>query len=643
MEENLKSVEIAEDSFWELRLHGAVYVDKTAHLLELTKTRGPFFLARPRRFGKSLLLDTIQRMFEGRKELFTGLEIETSGSDFTWKSFPVIRINMNNVSSDPDHFKTDLISKLLPIANSYKVQINQSDIAGAISDLIINVSIKCTTQKMKKKGEKRVDIGEKNVVLLIDEYDFPLLKHLHNPVKIEKMRSMLYDFYSSIKGCSNFLRFIFITGITKFRQLSLFSALNNIEDISFDERFSAICGFTKDEITASYGKYLDRALPKMIENGGLPHGSTVDKVMEKITYWYDGYSWDGKTRVFNPFSIKNFLQKFLFKDYWYESGTSLFTGVLNSFDGNRFSIFGKNISLEAPLDIQDTANINDEAFLLQAGYLTIESIDYIDGTENLRLKIPNNEIRRAINKELSSKFQRFVKSLQFMKDNGEFINNFTSMKDTLLASLWSRDVARSEELLGSIFSGNPREWYRNGGEGSYKLILLALMRFGGAIFTGNMLEVLGEVYSDSGRADLLFDVSGKGYIVMELKYADADDKPGHFSGLPGGNAEPHPTALSDPSDNSGPPAYLDGFSRLLETGNMPDNVKRILEVKIEEAFKQISSKNYAKPYLASGKPILAAAVALYGTSTVMVRFANVVWKADGDRDIDLREIKLSSP
>ncbi|MDR1040225.1 MAG: AAA family ATPase [Deltaproteobacteria bacterium] len=642
MEDDCKSVEITEDSFLQLRLQGAVYVDKTSFIVQLAKSRGPFFLSRPRRFGKSLLLDTFQQMFEGKKEIFAGLEIETLSPNFAERIFPVIRINMNTVDSDPNHFQDGLISKLIPIANSYDVQISRSSIANAISDLIMNISIKCAAPKINDMSHGRVNVGDKNVVILIDEYDFPLLKHLHDPVKIEKIRSMLYDFYSSLKGCSNFLRFTFITGITKFKQLSLFSAMNNINDISFHENFSAICGFTKKEITDSYGKHLNKALPKVIERGGLPSGSTVDDIMDKISYWYDGYSWDGTTRVFNPFSIKNFLEIFLFKDYWYESGTSLFTGIMNSFDGNRLSIFGRDISLESPIAIQDTGNIKDEAFLLQAGYLTIDSISYIGGSEIYRLRIPNNEIKRALNKELSDKFLSFIANLEFMDKSGEPLTNFTSMKDKLLSSLWSCDVNSSEELLGSIFSGNPKEWYRNVGEGSYKLILLTIMRFGGAIFTGNLLEALGEVYSNAGRADLLLDVSGKGYIVVELKYASDSDKPGNSDAIPGLQTVPI-KVLADPSSDHGPRADIDGCSRLIELGSLPDNVKRILERKINEAFKQISEKDYTKPYLASGKPVLAAAVAVYGTSAVMVRFGRIVWKANGDNETDIKEIELSAP
>jgi hypothetical protein len=644
MHEKSMFSQIPIHSFAKLIKIGGVYVDKTGMLLQLVKSYGPFFLARPRRFGKSLLLDTIRQIFEGRKELFAGLEIQTLDPDFDWEPFPVIRINMNTVSTEPDEFKTSLIARLLPIAESYKVEISKSNIVDAISDLITKISMKHVLLK-KNIGRTEIEtdipgsIGTGNVVLLIDEYDFPLLKHLRNQENMEKIRLMLYDLYSAIKGCDEFLRFVFITGITKFKQLSLFSALNNVIDLSFDKNFTSICGFTEKEITSSFGDFLDDALTEMIYEENLPQNSTVDNLMDMISEWYDGYSWDGKNKVFNPFSIKTFLYRQNFSNYWYESGKSLFADIIDSYDGNRFSIFGKNISLEAPLEIQDTSNIKDEAFLLQAGYLTIDRIVSVNFKKKYLLKIPNFEIRNAINEDLSIKFKEFISKLLFINDKLNPMTEFTSMKNKLLSTLWSRDIEQSEMLLSSIFSGIPKEWYRGGGEGSYKLMILTLLRFGGAVFAGNMLEALGEAYSDSGRADLLFDVSGNGYAIIEMKYAKAvveeqKNQDTLNSSLDNSSASVCPGLQSD----GGEPAVLTGLTRLLELGKVTDKVKRVLENKIEEAFSQILVNNYAKPYLASERPVLAVAIAVYGTSTVMVRFAEAVWNAEGNNVKSLTDI-----
>ncbi|MDR1039575.1 MAG: AAA family ATPase, partial [Deltaproteobacteria bacterium] len=413
-------------------------------------------------------------------------------------------------------------------------------------------------------------------------------------------------------------------------------------DITFDKNFSTICGFTKNEITSYYGKYLERSLAEFIDEKELPHDSTADDIMSKITEWYDGYSWDGKKKVLNPFSIKNFLDTSDFQEYWYDSGTSLFTNILDSFDGNHFSIFGKKIIIEAPLKIQDTSNINDEAFLLQAGYLTVETIVKSHDSKSYCLAIPNKEIRNAINKELSAKFQSFVKNLQFIKDAGDPLAAFSSMKDRLLASLWSCDENLSEMLISSIFSGNPKEWYNKGGEGSFKLILMTIMRFGGAVFTGNMLEALGEVYSDAGRADLLLDVHGKGYIVLEVKHLKAEDSQNRQDVRHHREYDPSRPEGSELPDNGGK-AVFSGLSSRLKHGIVTEKIKRILEKQVNDAFNQILVKNYAKQYLASGKPVRAAAIAVYGTSDVMVRFAEIIWNASHEKELDIREIPLPAP
>ncbi|MDR1040082.1 MAG: AAA family ATPase [Deltaproteobacteria bacterium] len=640
MEDTFLITQIPVDSLEKLFDLGGVYVDKTGYLLELVKSYGPFFLSRPRRFGKSLLLDTIRQIFEGRKDLFSGLKIDELAPNYSWETFPVIQINMNDTDSDPEKFNASLLFLLELIAQSYDLKLNRDSVVSAITGLITHLSMKFQTTKTGVDG--RIIADKSKVVLLIDEYDFPLLKHLHAPEKIEKIRLMLYDFYSAVKGCSSLLRFVFITGITKFKQLSLFSALNNIVDISFSEKFSRICGFTKDEIELSYGKYLEKIVSDKIDNGEMPACSKTKDLMDKIKEWYDGYSWDGKTKVYNPFSIKYFFGTQKYRNYWYGSGTPLFSTILDSFDGTSFTLFGTNISLKSPLEIQDTDRINSEAFLLHAGYLTVDSILEEEGCDTYRLKIPNNEIKNAINLELSAKFQSFVASLEFMKNTKDPLKEFTSMKDRLLSALWSCDIRQSERLLGSIFSGIPREWYRNGGEGNYKLILLTLMRFGGAVFTGNMLEALGETFSDAGRSDLLFDVSGNGYIVIELKYVKALDKDGKTDGQGVHTTDQYVPVGTDSPDEGRQPVSLSGFTRLLKYGKVSDLVKRKLENMVDEAFRQILDKDYAKQFLVSEMAVRAVAIAIYDTSTVMVRFAEVVWDADEEGELDFRKIPVPS-
>jgi hypothetical protein len=332
MEDYLKPLELEEDSFSALIELGAVYVDKTEFIVELIKRRGPFFLPRPRRFGKSLLLDTIQQIFEGRKELFAGLKIEKLVPEFNWAPTPVIRISMAGTNYDPANFGEELLNLIKFSARRHGVEIESTSFSGAIVDLTTSLSLLHSQSAKPVDNLARFSGG--NVVLLIDEYDFPFLQHLRDPAVIEQTRLMLYNFYSAIKSINRYFRFIFITGFTKFKQLSLFSSLNNLRDITFESKFSTICGFTKQEIDSSYDGHLVKVLSSQKNLGLLPYNWRLSDLMDEVTGWYDGYSWDGKTKVFNPFAIKSFLEFGVFDDYWYNSGIPLLTAMLESSAGN---------------------------------------------------------------------------------------------------------------------------------------------------------------------------------------------------------------------------------------------------------------------------------------------------------------------
>jgi hypothetical protein len=641
MTDVLKPLGTSEGSFLTIIQQGMVYVDKSKLILELLKHRGPYFLSRPRRFGKSLLVDTIQQIFEGKKELFSGLEIESLVPDFNWAPLPVIRINMNGTDSNPDIFGASLLNLLELSAESLDVKINPASFVTAITSLVSRLSNR--HRESKRPVDNLAKVGNGNVVLLVDEYDFPLLKNLDDPTNVEKMRRMLYDFYSAIKSCVDSLRFLFITGITKFRQLSLFSALNNVKDITFDDRFSSLCGFEKHEIKSYYGDYLDQALSVQIKNGELPPDSNVAVLLDRIADWYDGYSWDGKKRIFNPFAIKNFLECGESDDYWYNSGIQLLDEMLESVSGSFFSIFGKKLSAETATGLNDTQNIHNEAFLLQAGYLTIDNVTGSGKTRTYNLKIPNKEIRDAIDFELKQKFRQFLYRLKYGNKSSGPHELITDIIGLLLSSLWSRKSKESEMYLSSIFSGISRDLYRGGGENYYNIILLILFRFGGAIFDGDIFKVISQLFSDAGRSDLVFEVPGGGYVVIELKFAPGNPLleyppvlPNTAGTKPSGGGSDH----SGHSDRQSEPACV---TELIELGKISERLKLHLEGKAEEAFEQIRTKHYAKQLFISRKPVLAVAVVVYGTSTVLVRFKAVEWLADNQAEPEAEIIRLSVP
>ncbi|MDR1040379.1 MAG: AAA family ATPase [Deltaproteobacteria bacterium] len=641
MDHSLKPLEVSAGGFVTLIESGAVYVDKTKMILELLKSNGPYFLSRPRRFGKSVLVDTLQQIFEGNKELFEGLDIVKQAPHFDWKPYPVIRLNMNYVSTEPGKFDDSIIGKLVPIAGSYEVDINKNDLASAISDLIINISNKHAI--LQKQADQLARVRKANVVLLIDEYDFTLIDNLDNPLKIEEMRKHLHRFYSAIKGCADYLRFVFITGITKFRQLSLFSALNNVEDITFNPEFSAICGFTSEEIESYYREHLDDALSRLVGNGELPSGSGSADLMRKITDWYDGYSWDGQNRVFNPFAIKSFLKYGAFDDYWYKSGVSVLTALLDSPSGNFFTLFGQNLSTTESSTINDTQNIHNEAFLLQAGYLTVESISGSGKGKTYRLKIPNFEIKDAIDSDLKEKLKAFLFKLEFERKGDSSQQCITNLKDNIIEALWSRDSLKSEMYFGSIFSGISKDLYRGGGENYYNIILHVLFRYGGSVFDGDIFKAMTQILSDAGKSDLVIDISGKGYIVVELKYVPAQpslDIPEEesLSGILISNS-----ISSGQSGDKNSPSNPISVTGLIELGKISQRLKLYLEHKADDAFEQIRNRNYAKYLIISKKPVLAVAIVIYRTSTVLVRFREVVWTAGNETEPEGGAIILPMP
>ncbi|MDR1079447.1 MAG: AAA family ATPase, partial [Deltaproteobacteria bacterium] len=284
---------VGESSFANIIEGNGVYVDKTGLIHDLISgpwTSVPYFLSRPRRFGKTLLLDTIQLIFEGQRDLFSGLEIERRLGD-RWDTFPVIRLSFSDTDPDKDDFEPSLLASIKREAMDNAIVIDAANPSTAIADLIRDLS-RIHVSSWQKQGKDLRLLRRGNVVLLIDEYDFPLIGNIGFPERHDKIRLTLRKFYSSIKSCSNRLRFVFITGITKFRQLSLFSSMNTTEDISLDERFATICGFTKKDINTYFLKYFASTVSALKRKGQLNDDATPDDLLEKMMKWYNGYTWD---------------------------------------------------------------------------------------------------------------------------------------------------------------------------------------------------------------------------------------------------------------------------------------------------------------------------------------------------------------
>ena len=360
MKQNLP---IGIQSFSEIRENDFLYVDKTEIIHQLISAGKYYFLSRPRRFGKSLTLSTIKALFLGQKTLFDGLWIMDNW-DWT-KQHPVIHISFSSIG-----YKTMGLKKALNNA-----------LNSTATDLGIQLSNSTFDQKFKELIEK---LSSRNkVILLIDEYDKPIIDYLDNLPQAKAHQKILKIFYSVIKDADPYIRFLMITGVSKFSKVSIFSELNNLEDITIDWRFAELVGLTQKELEGNFDQYLQASEKRL----------KIDRIqlLQSIKEWYNGYSWDGEFFVYNPFSLLNFFQKSAFRNFWFATGTPTF--LVNLLKERNFYNLGRTEVGQATFDSFDIENIDTYSLLFQTGYLTIKQVEpfglYV-------LDYPNREVKDSM-------------------------------------------------------------------------------------------------------------------------------------------------------------------------------------------------------------------------------------------------------
>ncbi len=367
---------VYSQSFQEIREKNLLYIDKTDLVYNIIHPEKKFiFLSRPRRFGKSLLVTTLKAYFEGKKDLFKGLKIENLEKE--WQEYPVLHFDFCNVNDIVN--REDLVRELNERLHIYE------DIYGHIEG-----DIKPGTRLSKLILRAYQQTG-KQVVVLIDEYDTPLLDVVNKDI-IEDVRGVMKNFYSTLKESTSYLKFVFLTGITKFSQLNFFSALNTIENISMDKKFASICGITEDEMLTQ--------LKPGIENLAKVNGLTYDEAVERLKSQYDGYhfTWPSPD-IYNPYSLLNALSKEELGNYWFETATPTFlietlrkSSMVPEKIGNKYSF---SSGFNAPIEsLKDTTPI-----LYQSGYLTIKGYDEDNG---YLLDFPNKEVKIGLFENLLS-------------------------------------------------------------------------------------------------------------------------------------------------------------------------------------------------------------------------------------------------
>ncbi|WP_100551342.1 ATP-binding protein [Caedibacter taeniospiralis] len=452
-----------------------VYVDKTRHIAELAHGGGGYyFLSRPRRFGKSLLIDTIKQAFLGNKDLFNGLYLE---NNWDWDvSYPVLHFTFGEGNAaDPEALDAKITKFLDAYYESYQIQNIYDEISSRFAYLI---------EQLARKSNK--------VVILVDEYDKPILDNVDNTEIAKAMRGRLRNFYSVIKSQDVNVKFAMLTGVSRFSKISIFSELNNLKDITLDKRYADICGYNQSELEHSFNAYLTEG--------------QVD--LKQLKKWYNGYNFTGieSQKVYNPFDILLFIDgDYQYQSYWFETATPTF--LVKMIEKSRYFIpdLEDIVVGEEILKTFDIETMPIETLLFQTGYLTIKEITSRGQTIAYRLSYPNYEVKYSLNNALA-----VIASNQSVKN---------MLIDRMLNVLEGDDFKRLELLLSSHFASIPHDWYRNNQidqyEGFYASVVYSFL-------TALGYDTIPEDVTNHGKIDLTIIMHDK-IVIIEFKLAKLGD------------------------------------------------------------------------------------------------------------------------
>jgi hypothetical protein len=467
--EPLKNMPIGVQDFEKLRNGDYLYVDKTALLYQLVSTGGYYFLSRPRRFGKSMLLSTLHAYFSGKKELFEGLAIEKLEKD--WVKYPVLHLDLNT-----SEYKTedDLRNKLSSYLGDWEQQYGRDDRI-SLGDRFEGV----IRRAYEKTGQR--------VVILVDEYDKPMLQAIENDKLQDSFRSILNGFYGALKSMDSCIEFAFLTGVTKFNKVSVFSDLNNLEDISLDKPYASICGITDEEIDTVLVPYVQRLAEET--------DCSYDDVREELRLQYDGYHFVyNSVAVYNPFSLLNTFKKNEFNNYWFETGTpSYLVYLLKKYHYKLEDMASAQVSDKALRGIQSQSS-DPIQVIYQSGYLTI--VGYNPTYKLYQLGIPNKEVEDGFYNYLLPNYANVSES-----QTEFYIANFVE-------EVKAGKVDEFFKRLSSLFADTPYELVKDL-ENHYQNVLFIVTKLMG-------FYVKAEYHTSEGRIDLVLQTDDYTY-VMEFK------------------------------------------------------------------------------------------------------------------------------
>jgi Predicted AAA-ATPase/PD-(D/E)XK nuclease superfamily len=462
-----KKLPIGVQDFRVLREENSIYIDKTEGINSIITGGNYYFLSRPRRFGKSLLLSTLKELFKGSKDLFQGLWIEDK---WDWsKTNPVVHISFAAAGFREIGLIAAMESIINSCARQYEIDLTEKGNPLRFKELL---------EKLHTKHGK--------VVVLIDEYDKPIIDYLDNIPQANENKEILRDFYVVLKDTPQHLRFVFITGISKFSKVSIFSALNHLNDISMNRAFATLLGYTQSELEYHFQAYM----PSAAQENNLD----IDGLLSKLKYWYNGYSWDGITKVYNPFSILNFFGAKDFKNFWFSTGTPTFLSVLAQ--QQEFYDLDEIKTDEIAFSTFDIENLDAHAVMFQTGYLTVKN--YERATQTYTLGYPNGEVRRAFLVYMIEAYSRIKLS--------EIPPTFIKIRDALA----QKDLQTVVELLNVMFASIPSQIWLGTSEKYYHSLVHLMLHYLGTNITS-------EINTNRGRLDAVLTTE-KYIYIFEFKF-----------------------------------------------------------------------------------------------------------------------------
>jgi hypothetical protein len=473
----MKGLPVGIQTFSDIIRENYIYIDKTKEIYNFFIQKGKFyFLSRPRRFGKSLLISTLKEIFSGHRELFKGLWIYDK---IDWQTYPVIHIDFLGLNYATTEELIDTLNYLVnQNAEKYGIVLKEKTYDKRFRELIILLSAK------------------NRVVTLVDEYDKPIIDFIDNQEIASQNRQILKNFYSILKGMDEYLKFVFITGVSKFSKVSFFSDLNNLKDITLSQTYATLLGYTQDELLYYFEDRLNRLAGNKTES--------KDEWIEDIKTWYNGYSWDGENFVYNPFSVLNFFQEKQFGNYWFESGSpSFLVRLIHSYHIDLPELAHYKVGEEV-FSSFDINRMHVVSLLFQTGYLTIKEI--LPAGKRKRfyiLSYPNLEVKEALLVYLLGDF------------SPKFADKISVLMEDLKTGLKTGDLNRFFEIIRSVFSQIPYDMFVENREGYYQTVIyIVLMLIG--------IDIKTEIETNLGRVDAIIE-TGTHLYVMEFKLGTAEE------------------------------------------------------------------------------------------------------------------------